>query len=441
MELLKKRRDCGIVNITYVEGLTVLKNNVIDILKNTRDYTVTFIKWIVVSVVTGALGGVVGVLFHKGLDYAAETRQANPWFVWLLPVCGLLIVFLYKITKMWENGGTNNVINSVAEKEKVPFRLAPLIFIGTVLTHLFGGSSGREGAALQLGGSIGEQVSKLFRQGKKSRTIILMCGMASVFSALFGIPITAAVFSIEVVNVGVMHYAGLVPCVLSSVVAFGIAELCGVEAVRFAVTAPEFDAFLTGKIILLAVLFAIVSIMFCVVMKNTGRLMKRGIKNDYLRAIVGGAIIVLLTLAVGNQNYNGAGMDIVTRAIGGNANWYDFLLKLIFTAITLAAGFKGGEIVPTFFVGATFGCVMGSVLGIDAGFAAALGMVGVFSGVVNCPIASCLLAVELFGGEGIIYFAIISVISFMLSGYFGLYSSQHFEFSKLGTDRIGKSAN
>ncbi len=417
-----------------------MKNWVLTRFTGIGEYAAAFARWVAVAVITGIIGGLVGVLFHYSVDHATELRAENPWIIWFMPLGGVLIVFLYKITKMMQNGGTNNVIKSAADKERVPWRLAPLIFISTVITHLVGGSSGREGAALQLGGSIGEQVAKIFRKREAGRKVIVMCGMASVFSALFGTPVTAAVFALEVVNVGVMQYSGLVPCMLSSVTAFWVACLCRVEPVRFGVSIPNFAVDTTGKVIVLAILGALCSILFCVVIKSIGRLMKAKIKNDYIRAVTGGFMIIALTFIVGNQSYNGAGMDIVAKALGGNARWFDFLLKLIFTAITLGAGFKGGEIVPTFFVGATFGCVMGSVLGIDAGFAAAIGMVALFCGVVNCPIASCLLAVELFGGEGIIYFALISVISYMLSGYYGLYSSQHFEFSKLIPERADRMA-
>lgn len=404
------------------------------------EYIAVFARWLAVSAVTGIIGGLVGVLFHYSVDHATELRLKNPWIILLMPIAGLLIVFMYKATDMMQNGGTNNVIKSVADKERVPFKLAPLIFVSTVITHFVGGSSGREGAALQLGGSIGEQVSRVFRQEKKSRTVIVMCGMASVFSALFGTPVTAAFFAIEVANIGVMQYSGLVPCMLSSVTAFWVACICGVEPVRFSVSVPDFAAVTAAKMVVFAIFCAICSILFCTVMKKTGRLMKSRIKNDYIRAVIGGFAVIVLTMLVGNQNYNGAGMDIVEKALGGEARWFDFILKLIFTAITLGAGFRGGEIVPTFFVGATFGCVLGSVLGIDAGFGAAIGMIGLFCGVVNCPIASCLLAVEIFGGGGIIYFAIAAVISYMMSGYYGLYSSQHFEFSKLGTDRADRMA-
>ena len=409
--------------------------------KSAMNYVRTFIKWLVISVVTGAVGGLVGTLFHISIDSVTELRGENPWILFFMPIGGLIIVFLYKVTKMWDNGGTNNVINSVKEKENVPFKLAPLIFISTVITHLVGGSSGREGAALQLGGSIGAQSAKIFRQDKMNENIVIMCGMSSVFSALFGTPITATVFAIEVISVGIMYYAGLVPCIFSALTAYVIAKYFGVTPVQFTVSGiPPLGFSAVIRIIILAALCAVVSIIFCVSMRKTALFGKKLIKNDYLRAVCGGILVILLTLLVGTYDYNGAGMNIVQKAIDGKANWYDFILKIIFTAVTLAAGFKGGEIVPTFFVGATFGCVCGSLLGLDPGFSAALGLTTLFCGVVNCPFAAFLLAIEIFGADGIIYYAMVSGIGYMLSGYYGLYSSQKIVYSKLRAEYINMDA-
>lgn len=409
--------------------------------KSAWNYIRTFFKWLVISLFVGGVGGFVGALFHLSIDYVTKVRMGNSWVVFLLPLGGVVIVFLYKVSGMWENGGTNNVINSVKEKEKVPAKLAPLIFVSTVITHFLGGSSGREGAALQLGGSIGAQTARIFRQEHMNENIVIMCGMSSVFSALFGTPITAAVFAIEVISVGIMYYAGLVPCILSAMVAYGVAGMFGIKPVHFDISGIPVPGVLSvGKVMAVAALCAVVSIVFCVSMKGTAKLMKRVVKNDYLKAVLGGVVIIILTMLIGHGRYNGAGMETVSEAMKGNALWYDFIFKIIFTAITLAAGFKGGEIVPTFFVGATFGCAIGGLLGLDSGFAASLGLTALFCGVVNCPFAAFLLAVELFGGEGIIYYAVTAGISYMLSGYYGLYSSQKIVYSKLRAEYINIDA-
>ncbi|MBQ4159867.1 MAG: chloride channel protein [Clostridia bacterium] len=406
-------------------------------LKFSWDYLKAFIKWIFVAAVVGGIGGCIGSVFHIAIDYVTELRTEHSWILYLLPVGGLVIAAIYGIFKKKGKLDTNRVLEAVATEEKVPLVMAPLIFVSTVLTHLLGGSAGREGAALQLGGSIGYNVGKVFRLNQNDMHIIVMAGMSAVFAALFGTPLTAAVFALEVVCVGVMHYAALVPCVISAMVAFGIACMFGLSPVHFdGVVLANIDALLLGKIVVIAVLCALVSILFCTAIHYCEHSMEKLFKNKYLRAFVGAVVIVLLTLLVGTRDYNGAGMDVITRAIGGAVNWEAFLLKIVFTAITIAAGFKGGEIVPAFFIGSTFGCLAGSLLGMDAGFAAAVGFVAVFCGVVNCPLASTMLALEVFGSENILIFALVCAISYMMSGSFSLYKSQKIVYSKLDAHYI-----
>jgi len=267
--------------------------------------------------------------------------------------------------------------------------------------------------------------------------IIVMSGMSAVFAALFGTPLTAAFFALEVISVGVMHYAGLVPCILSAVVASQTALLFGISPVHFTgIAFPALSPEVLLQVILLGVLCAMVSILFCATLKKCESCLERWLPNQYLRALAGGAVIVLLTLLVRTYAYNGAGMEVITRALQGEARPEDFILKILFTAITISAGFKGGEIVPAFFVGSTFGCVVGSFLGLDAGFGAALGFVALFCGVVNCPIASVMLALEVFGAEGILLFATVCGVSYMMSGYFGLYKSQKIVYSKLNEEYL-----
>ncbi len=402
------------------------------------EYIKVFLKWLIVASIVGAAGGVIGSLFHIGIEYVTELRHQNGWLIFLLPFGGLVITALYSIFPKKGKIDTNRVLESVRTDEKVPLIMAPLIFAGTVLTHLFGGSAGREGAALQLGGSLGYNIGKVLRMNKKDLHIIVMSGMSAVFAALFGTPLTAAFFAIEVVSIGVMHYGAIVPCVISSIVAQQISQLVfDIEPMKIAVGSIglSFDA--AARIIVLAILCALVSILLCMAIRLCNKYSKKLIPNKYLRVLAGSALIILLTVCVGNQRYNGAGMELVFGAVeSGTALALDFLLKLLFTAITIAAGFKGGEIVPSFVVGSTFGCVLGGVLGIDPGFAAAIGLVAVFCGVVNCPVASLLLSVELFGADSVLIFALVCGISFMMSGNFGLYSSQKILYSKLDEEYI-----
>ena len=398
-------------------------------------YAAALLKWIVVGGLVGGVGGVVGALFHLGVNYATSVRLAHPWVLYLLPLGGLVIAGLYRLCKL-EGKGTNAVIESVHFGSDVPVRLVPLIFVSTVITHLCGGSAGREGAALQIGGGIGYRTGRLLHLGEKDLPLATLCGMSGVFSALFGTPLTATVFALEVISVGVLYYAGLVPCITAAMTGYLISLLLGVPPTRFTVAMPALDAWTMLLVLVLAILCALVSILFCRGLHITEHLAARLVKNSYLRAAAGGVVIIALTLLLGTTDYNGAGMDVIQRALNGQANGWAWLLKLLFTAITIGCGFKGGEVVPSFFVGAAFGCWMGTLLGLPPAFAAAIGLVAVFCGAVNCPIASVVLSVEMFGAEGMLYFAMACAISYVLSGYCGLYSSQTILYSKLRAEFI-----
>lgn len=398
-------------------------------------YAAALLKWIVVGGLVGGVGGVVGALFHLGVNYATSVRLAHPWVLYLLPLGGLVIAGLYRLCKL-EGKGTNAVIESVHFGSDVPVLLVPLIFVSTVITHLCGGSAGREGAALQIGGGIGYRTGRLLHLGEKDLPLATLCGMSGVFSALFGTPLTATVFALEVISVGVLYYAGLVPCITAAMTGYLISLLLGVPPTRFTVAMPALDAWTMLLVLVLAILCALVSILFCRGLHITEHLAARLVKNSYLRAAAGGVVIIALTLLLGTTDYNGTGMDVIQRALNGQANGWAWLLKLLFTAITIGCGFKGGEVVPSFFVGAAFGCWVGTLLGLPPAFAAAIGLVAVFCGAVNCPIASVVLSVEMFGAEGMLYFAMACAISYVLSGYCGLYSSQTILYSKLRAEFI-----
>lgn len=408
-------------------------------LKSSLEYIKVFIKWLFFAVVVGLVGGAIGSVFHIAIDMVTEYRTENTWVIFLLPIGGLFLAFLYKLCKRFGRLDTNGVLEAVKTESKVPFIMAPLIFVSTVVTHFLGGSAGREGAALQLGGSIGYNIGKIFRLSKKDLHIVVMTGMSAVFAALFGTPLTAAVFALEVVSVGIKYYAGLMPCVLAAIVGSRMALLFGLHPVHFDfVKAAEMSPETLIKAVILAILCALVSILFCVAIKKCEHYMDKLIPNSYLRGVVGGAIIIVLSLLTGGYDYNGAGMNIITEAISGVARPEAFLLKIIFTAITISAGFKGGEIVPAFFIGSTFGCVAGGLLGLDPGFGAAIGFVALFCGAVNCPLASTILALEVFGADGILIFALVCSVSYMMSGRFSLYKSQRIIYSKIADEYVNE---
>ena len=276
----------------------------------------------------------------------------------------------------------------------------------------------------------------MLRMDDKDCRLATLCGMSALFSALFGTPLAAVFFALEVVSIGVLYYSGLIPCITSSLVAYAVSLRFGIEPMRFAVAAPETDALTLARAAVLALGCALVSILFCEMLHRTEHLTERLVKNNYLRAFLGGCLVIALTLLAGCRDYNGAGGHVIAAALGGTAKPEAFLLKIVFTAVTLGCGFKGGEIVPTLFVGSTFGCAAGALLGLPAGFAAALGITGLFCGMTNCPLTSLLISVELFGADGLLCYAVVCAVSYVCSGYRGLYSSQTILYSKLRAEFI-----
>lgn len=284
-------------------------------------------------------------------------------------------------------------------------------------------------------------IGRLIHLDEKDDRIITMCGMAAGFSALFGTPLAAAIMAMEVVSVGVMYYAAIVPCVLSALIAQQVALAMGVGGTAFQVSVvPNLSPLVLVQLVSLGILCALVAVLFCGVMHLVPKGYDKITKNPYLRVLLGGVLVVLLSLVLG-RDYNGAGVGIIQNALDGQARPEAFLLKVIFTALTLAAGFKGGEIVPAFFCGATFGCFYGALLGLPASFAAAAGMVSVFCGVTNCPLTSILLSYELFGGEGLPMYALCCAVSYMLSGYSSLYHAQKIVYSKLRPEYINRETH
>ena len=402
----------------------------------------TSIRWVIFAILSGLIVGGIGTLFYFGMYLVTLTRTKNPWLIFLLPVSGLVIVGCYRLLHDEKDTGTNLVLSAIHSDEELPLRMAPLIFLSTLITHLFGGSAGREGAALQLGGSIGNGLGKLFCFDDKDKHIMIMCGMSAAFSALFGTPMAAAVFSMEVVSVGVMYYAALVPCVISSLVASMVARYFGVSQELFLIeNIPTFRFLPAVKISVLAILCAGVSILFCIMLHSSDHLYKRFFKNAYIRIFVGGCLVIALTLLVGDQTYNGAGMNMIEQYMQGQVPPEAFILKMLFTAVTLGAGFKGGEIVPSFFTGAAFGCLFGNILGFSPSLCTAVGMTAVFCGVTNCPITALLISFELFGYDAMPYFLLAVAFSYMLSGYYGLYSSQKIIYSKYKTNYINRKTH
>lgn len=406
--------------------------------KNTISELLQAVKWIFLSLITGVVCGMAGVLFHLAIDFAEDTFFAHPRVLFLLPAAGVLIAALYRGCRIPVSTGTDSVFEDIRSHETLPDILPPLIFTGSFLTHLCGGSSGREGAALQLGGGIAHFGGKLLGFGRDEVHTLELCGMGAVFSALFGTPVGAAFFVIEVIDVGFIHYKALFPCLLSSFSAFLLAQVFEVPPTRFVLPdglSGGVTAVTVSRVLVLAALCGLISILFCHVMQKTAKAERRIIKNDYLRAAVFGALVAVMTLISGTHDYNGGGMQIVKRAIEEDTVPWAWALKLLFTAVTLGAGFKGGEIVPAFYVGATFGCFASAFLGISPALGAAIGMTALFCGVTNTPTASLLLALEIFSGKYLVFFALACGVSYFISGRSSLYHSQAFLESKFAWEK------
>ena len=377
-------------------------------LRSAAGYLAVCAKWLVLAALVGCVVGPLGGAFGLALNWANATRGAHPWLLYLLPVAGLVIVFLYHRFDPDGGGSTNQIFVSVREHKPLTLR------------------TGQLGRALRL-------------ENRDCR-LMTMCGMAGAFSAIFGTPLAATIFTLEVVDVGSMQYAALLPCLVSALLGVFISGKMGLAPEAFvlqAEAAPTPDNLV--RVIILGALLAALSIFFCELLHVTPKLYRKFFPNIYLRVAAGGVLIIALTKLLGTTDYNGAGAAVIEAAIDGEAVPYAFLLKMLFTALTLGAGFKGGEIVPIFFTGATFGCVAAPLLGLPPQLGAALGMVALFCGCTNSPLASICLAIEVFGGQCVSLFALACAVSYMLSSYFSLYREQHFLHSKLrivGVQRV-----
>ena len=322
-------------------------------------FLTTFVKWVLISIVIGLIGGAVGTLFYICVEKATAFRMVHNSILWFLPLGGLAIVALCRLTGLGSKG-TDYVLRSVYTDGKVPLAMAPVIFVSTVITHLFGGSAGREGAALQIGGSIGSQIGRLLKLDENDLQIAIMCGMSTVFAALFGTPLTAAFFAMEVTSIGVMHYAAFIPCTVSAFTAAGFSSRFGVHPVHFLLAStPALSALNLVRTGILAAMCALLSIVFCLTMKVSGKLFQEWFQNEYVRVAAGGLLLLALTWICGTQDYNGAGMDIIRRAIAGHAVAHAILSKSSLWPSRWNPVIKGRNC-PTFFIGAT-GCIAGGL--------------------------------------------------------------------------------
>lgn len=398
----------------------------------------SFLCWVIAGILIGILGGAVGAVFHLCIDLVTEFRSTHTWVIFLLPAAGAAIALLYRLTHVTVSA--NEVLSAVRTRQELPWATLPVIFLSTVITQAAGGSAGKEGAAIQMGGAIGYQTGKLFRLDEKDRHVTVMCGLAAVFAAVFGTPVTAAFFALEVISIGEMYYVALIPCIAAVLTAGRISSLLGIAPLAYEVAFPVVSFASIGTVALLGACCAVVSIAFCTGLHQGGHLTKKYLPDDLLRAVIGGVLLVCMTLLSRGTAYNGAGFNLITAAMSGDTRFYAFAVKILFTVVTISFGFKGGEIVPTMAVGATLGCAIAHLTGSDPAFLAAVGLLGMFCAMVNCPAASILMGVELFGAQGLVYYAAACTVSYALSGNYSLYSSQKILYSKLRAEFINAGA-
>lgn len=356
--------------------------------------------------------GCTGALFAYALKFANRLFGEYDWLLYLLPLGGVLSVLGFKLCKI-ETYNIHSILNSVRDGNPIPLILSTAVFIGTFITQIFGGSAGKEGAALQIGGGIATPFAKVLGLKNDNFKALLICGMSAMFSSVFALPLTALAFGLEIIFVSRKFYLTVIlPLAISTFGAFYVAKFWGVKPESFKISIPSFSftTFMKAAVVITAC--AVASYVFCVSLKATSALFKKLFTNNFVRIIVGGVIIVLLTIIVKNKDYNGGGMHIIEYVLhGGQTVFWAFALKILFTSITNAAGFKGGEIVPAMFIGATLGCSVASFVGLSPIFGAALGIVALFGGATKCIVSALFLGLEMFGYSGFGYFAVAVVIA------------------------------
>lgn len=396
------------------------------------------LRWGIIAIVVGSLSGSASAVFLLLLKWAKTTRESNHWLLFLLPLGGFLVALSYSLWGKSVNKGNNLIVEQVQKPSAViSLLMAPLVLIGTIITHVFGGSAGREGTAIQMGSSIADQLNFVVKFSDEERKILLMCGMAAGFSSLFGTPLAGAVFALEVVFVGKLLYEGLIPVLLSAYIAYFVCDFWPVEHTHYTIGfIPELSFINLCWIALAAIVFGVTSRVFSSVLFWLSMQFKKYISSFLLRPVIGGVLVVLLIFLFGFK-YSGLGLDTIVASFSIEQGFEVFAAKIAVTVLTLSAGFKGGEVTPLFFIGATLGSALSFVIPLPIGLLAGVGFVAVFSGATNSPVACTLMGLELFtpGSFGFslpLYLVLGCFVSYYSSGHTGIYSSQIITRSKYG---------
>jgi H+/Cl- antiporter ClcA len=392
-----------------------------------RTHANTLLQWTWLGAAVGVACGVASAAFLLLLERATAFRESHEYVVYALPVAGFLIGLLYDRWGKSIKGGSDLVIDTIHEgSPQLPLRMAPMVLVGTVLTHVFGGSAGREGTAVQMGASLADAIAHRFAVSKDTRRQLLAAGIAGGFGSVFGTPVAGAVFGLEVVAIGFVEYDALVPALIASVVGNYVTLRLGVvHAVYPTIAHVELTPVVFGKLCLIGVAMALVTIAFVELTHRSKAFLAGRIPRLPFRMFAGGVVIVVMWRLVGTSDYLGLGVPTILRAFSDpNLPWFAFALKLVFTVVTLSAGFLGGEVTPLFFVGATLGSVLARVLGLPIELGAGLGIAAVFGAAANTPIALSIMAVELLGENALPHVLIVAVIAYILTGHRGIYPAQ-----------------
>ena len=383
-------------------------------------------KWIFICLILGIIAGSISAFFLLSLEWATNWRESHLWIIWLLPVGGFIIGLSYHLYGNSVVKGNNLLLEEFHSPKKIiPFRMAPLVLFGTILTHFFGGSAGREGTAVQVGGAVADRFTKILKLSKRDRKIVLIAGISAGFASVFGTPLAGGIFALEVLILGRIRLDAIIPSFMAAVFANYFCEIWGVSHTHYHISyVAEMTPVNLLWSLLAGIIFGLVAMLFSKSTHFWSNLFKNVIKYPPLRPVIGGTILAIAIYLIGTTKYIGLGIPTIVDAFNVNLNSYDFLLKVLFTSFTLGAGFKGGEVTPLFYIGATLGNVLIWFIPLPMGLLAGMGFVAVFAGATNTPIACTIMGIELFGIESGVFIALACSTAYLFSGHSGVYSSQ-----------------